>query len=68
MSGTISGNGSAGVSAPGVVTRLSTWAQTSLGTVDVGTVALFLVLAVCAAVFWSRVLKHVARDMVMEVT
>jgi hypothetical protein len=59
----------AGANASGVVSRLSAWATMPLTQgVNVGTASLFLVLAICAAIIWTRVLKHVVKDAVMEIT
>lgn len=48
----------------GIVTRLQSWATMPLtqGSLTIGDLALFLVLATCAAIFWTRILKHVVRD------
>jgi len=58
------GGGSSG----GVISRVASWAAMPVTSkMDVGTVALSLVLAICACIIWTRVLRNVVKDVVRDI-
>ncbi len=52
----------------GLISRVSTWAAMPLTSqMSVGTVALGLVLAICACIIWTRILRNVVKDVVRDI-
>ena len=55
--------------AGGLISRVASWAAMPIANqVDIGTVALGLVLVICACIIWTRVLRTIVKDVAKELT